>query len=284
MGRYRKIDPRIWNDERFRAFSDDGKLAFLFVLTHPSMTALGAMRATIEGLAAEMRWPPRRFSDAISEARSQAMLDVDERALFVGVRNFLRYNEPEGPNSVAKAWVEALDLIPECPAKTALISRCRAYLDARSKKFRDALPDAIWDAFPAAIREASPIQEPEPEPEPEQEQEQEQDASRRAHARAGGGHDDLEDFRGKLAAQLGLPRIRIGKNPGRVVSSFRRWLDIGLEEDLLAECVRIAREKGITPGHLSWWAGWIDTVSDQELERLVLQRRSYASHPAPVEP
>ena len=31
--RYRKIDPRIWNDEKFRQFSDRAKLAFLFVLT-----------------------------------------------------------------------------------------------------------------------------------------------------------------------------------------------------------------------------------------------------------
>ena len=45
VARYRKIDPRVWNDEKFVSFSDDGKLAFLFVLTHPSMTAIGAMRA-----------------------------------------------------------------------------------------------------------------------------------------------------------------------------------------------------------------------------------------------
>lgn len=36
MASYRKIDPRIWNDERFRVLTDSGKLAFLFVLTHPS--------------------------------------------------------------------------------------------------------------------------------------------------------------------------------------------------------------------------------------------------------
>ena len=54
MGRYRKIDPRIWNDEAFRALSDRGKLVFLFILTHPHMTSLGAMRASTLGLAAEL--------------------------------------------------------------------------------------------------------------------------------------------------------------------------------------------------------------------------------------
>jgi hypothetical protein len=178
MARYRKIDPRIWNDEKFRRFSDDGKLGFLFVLTHPAMTAVGAMRGTEAGLAAELGWTLERTADAMSGAIAEGMLDVDREASFVGVRNFLRYNEPEGPNSVAKAWIEALDLIPECDGKRRLISRCRAYLDERTKKFRDALPDAIWDAFPDAIRHASPIQEQ------EQEQEQEPTASRRGARRA----------------------------------------------------------------------------------------------------
>src|SRR5690348_1070413 len=114
MARYRKIDPRVWNDEKFRSFSDDAKLGFLFVLTHPAMTALGAMRATAAGLAAEMGWQVERFVDAIQDAIRQAMLDVNGKASFIAAKNFLRYNEPEGPNSVAKAWIAALDLIPEC--------------------------------------------------------------------------------------------------------------------------------------------------------------------------
>lgn len=47
MARYRKIDSRIWNDAKFRELSDNGKLVFLMLLTHPSMTSLGAMRATV---------------------------------------------------------------------------------------------------------------------------------------------------------------------------------------------------------------------------------------------
>jgi hypothetical protein len=173
MARYRKIDTRIWNDEKFRAFSDDAQLAFFFVLTHPSMTALGAMRGTIAGLAAEKGWQVGRFADAIRDAIREGMLEVNEKACFIAARNFLRYNEPEGPNSVSKAWVEALDLIPECPEKRVLIARCHTYLYTRSKKFRDAMPDGIWhvfkDAMPDAKSDASPI----PEQEPEQEQEQE---------------------------------------------------------------------------------------------------------------
>jgi len=162
MARYRKIDPRVWNDEKFRTLSDRGKLAFLFVLTHPAMTCLGAMRATFEGLAAELRWPFATFVDAIGEGIAHTMIEANRDASFIGLPNFLKYNEPEGPNSVTKAWPNALDLIPECHEKGRLLLRCRTYLEAKSEEFRGTMGDTIWNvlAIPSAILE----QEQQPEP------------------------------------------------------------------------------------------------------------------------
>ena len=68
MAIYRKIDTRIWNDAKFNALSPNGKLAFLFILTNPNMTALGAMRATVEGLSAELRIPAEAFLEVFGEA------------------------------------------------------------------------------------------------------------------------------------------------------------------------------------------------------------------------
>lgn len=173
--RYRKIDTRIWNDENFQAFSDDGKLAFIFLLTHPHMTAIGAMRATIPGLAAELGWPLKRFRTAIQAPLSKAMVEINERACYLALPKFLRYNEPEGPNSVTKAWPQALNLIPECPEKATLITRCQTYLNGRSDAFRLAIGDAMGHAMPDGISDAKskpcPIQEQEPEQEPEQNKE-----------------------------------------------------------------------------------------------------------------
>lgn len=171
MARFRKVDTKIWNDEKFRGLSDDSKFAFFFVLTHPNLTALGAMRGTLPGLAAELNWPIKRFCAAIQPLRMQRMVEVSEEVAWVCLPKFLRYNEPEGPNSVKKAWVAALDLLPECPEKQELVQRCRTYLLAKSDDFRHAMGDAIWDAFGVGISDAksypSPIQEPEQEPEPE---------------------------------------------------------------------------------------------------------------------
>ena len=132
MARYRKIDTRIWNDEKFASLSDNGKLVFLFVLTHPHLTALGAMRATLPGLAAELGWTERRLSEAFQEAFRKGLFEHDSQACFVGLPNFLRYNGPESPN-VVKSWAAAVDLIPECMIKQQLLQRVKAFAEAFRK-------------------------------------------------------------------------------------------------------------------------------------------------------
>ena len=158
MGKYRKVDPRIWNDEKFVGMSDKGKLVFFMLLTHPNMTALGAMRATIPGLAAEIGWPEKAFREAFGEAFAKAMVKHDEKASLIVLPNFLKYNRPESPN-VVKAWETSLDLLPECRLKDELIQHVKAFAEALSKGFTKALPEAFAKTIPKAM----PIQEQEQE-------------------------------------------------------------------------------------------------------------------------
>ena len=161
MSRYRKIDPRIWNDSKFRELSDSGKLVFFMLLTHPNMTALGAMRATLSGLAEELGWLPEAFREAFREACAKGMAEHDPKACFVALPKFLKYNPPESPN-VIKAWVSALDLLPECGLKTLVIARAKGFAEGMSEAFAKALPEAFAKGMPYQ----------------EQEQEQEQEEAR----------------------------------------------------------------------------------------------------------
>lgn len=147
MARYRKIDPRIWNDSKFRGLSDNGKLAFLFLLTHPHMTSLGAMRATIGGLAEELGWSAEAFREAFREAFAKGMAEADFEARLIALPNFIRYNVPESPN-VIKAWVGALDLLPECRLKTRVIARAKGFAEGLGEAFAKALPEAFAKAMP----------------------------------------------------------------------------------------------------------------------------------------
>lgn len=157
MSRYRKVDPRIWNDAKFMALSNHAKLVFFYLLTHPHMTALGAMRSTPSGLAEELGWPPEAFRKAFAEVIDKGMAEHDQRACLIALPKFLRYNQPESPN-VVKAWVGALDLLPECDLKTAVVTRAGA--------IADDMPDAFGKAFREAFGKTCPNQEPKQKPKP----------------------------------------------------------------------------------------------------------------------
>lgn len=147
MARYRKVDSRIWNDEKFVALSDDGQLLFLFLLTHPHQTALGAMRGSLPGLASEKGWLTERLSEAFAEALSKGMVRRDEKASCIWLPNFLKYNRPENPN-VVKAWGSSADLIPECSLKILCIQSAKDFLKAFKEPFREAFAEVFGECLP----------------------------------------------------------------------------------------------------------------------------------------
>ncbi len=161
--KYRKVSPIIWHDEKFRTFTDDGKLAFLFLLTHPAMTPVGAMRGTLAGLAAELGWPQRRLERALAPAIHAGMVTVNPTAAFVGLSRFLRHNPPDNPN-VARFWVSIIvEHVPECRERHALVDACRAALTG---SFLEAFDRALSEAFPQGLPEPlpQPLGQPSPQP------------------------------------------------------------------------------------------------------------------------
>jgi hypothetical protein len=142
MARYAKVDRRIWNDARFRSLSERGKLVFLFALTHPSLTMLGAMRATVPGLAAELEMPSEAFAEAFGEALSKGIVKHDPQASCLWFPNFAKYNKPESPN-VIRAWPDAFDLIPECGLKWQLLEQLKTFVEGLSEGFREAFAEGF---------------------------------------------------------------------------------------------------------------------------------------------
>lgn len=154
---YRKIDTKIWNDEKFNSLSDDAKLVWFFLLTHPGLTSLGAMRATIQGLAAELKRSEKRFRIPFEELLKRGMVKVDETAFTILIPNFLKYNPPDNPN-VVKSWVRVLDRIPEGRLKDELLQGVMCVLEGYGEPYRE------------------PFRNPMPKQEQEQELEQEQES------------------------------------------------------------------------------------------------------------
>ncbi len=139
MAHYRKIDIRIWLDKKFNALSSDSQFVFLYLLTHPQLTALGAMRSTVPGLSAELDWPLDRFEAAFEALCQQELVAIDKKACFVWAMNFLKYNPPESPN-VVKSWGTCLEYLPECDLKNNLIQKTHNFLKSLPTTFQEALP------------------------------------------------------------------------------------------------------------------------------------------------
>lgn len=170
MARYRKIDVRMWNDRKFRELSDNAKLVFILLLTHPGTTQIGTIRTRVSNLADELGWQRDAMSHAIQEATLNGMIDADEKAGLMVINNFLKYNAPSSPNAF-KSWRELIDLMPECDLLDRHVASLKAFVDSLSTGMRNAIPNDLMDAIKDAILRVN--EQPSRIQEQEQEQEQE---------------------------------------------------------------------------------------------------------------
>jgi len=185
--KYRKICPKIWNDAKFVSMSDNGKLVFFFLLTHPHMTPLGAMRATVAGLASEMGWTVKGFGDAIQEAITHGMVKANAKASCIAIPKFLKYNQPESVN-VVKAWVGCIDDIPECDLKDECFLSAKTQMESKSVAFAEAFRYAFGDSYVMTTVMPCGIQEQ------EQEQYQEQEPEHKKEKTTPDSSEDFDQF------------------------------------------------------------------------------------------
>ncbi len=144
--RYRKISVQIWNDERVERLSDDAKLGFIFVLTHPLMTGIGAARLSIPGLSAERGWDSKKGEKAFGEAFREGLLEYDEKRCLLWAPNFLKHNKPESPN-VVKSWQWIPVTLPDCPLKYKIFQSVKAFTEGLSEDFAKALPEVFREGY-----------------------------------------------------------------------------------------------------------------------------------------
>jgi hypothetical protein len=130
MARYRKIDPRIWNDEKFVTFDPLEKLVWFALLTHPLMTPMGAgviypgvldnvLGNTLERCFRCQRPCTQHSAETYLETFRDRSLIYRDRELII-VKNYLLYNLPDNPNQLV-SWIGACEELP------------------RSERFRDLL-------------------------------------------------------------------------------------------------------------------------------------------------
>jgi len=156
--RYRKIDPRIWKDEKFIAQGVFIKLTILYCLTSSQTNRIGIFNFSPSMAAEDLETFPETFLKGLKKVCETFGWTYDEIYRVLYIPTWFKYNCPENPN-VLKACLSDLHEIP----KTPLLQEFKANL-----KY---LPETFHQTF----KEGLPKPSPKPSPNQEQEQEQEQD-------------------------------------------------------------------------------------------------------------
>jgi hypothetical protein len=168
--RYRKIEVRMWGDEKFRTLSPmppSGQGLWLFLLTGPHTGPIpGLFRAGRAALAEELGWTQEAFEKAFEEVFRLGIAKADWGARVVWIPNAIKCNLPQSPN-VITSWAGEWRLIPECSLKAEAYMTIESVLCESGEAFRKA--------FDKACRK--PSVKPMPNQEQEQEQEQEEKPS-----------------------------------------------------------------------------------------------------------
>jgi hypothetical protein len=160
--RYRKIEVRMWGDEKFRDLSPlepSGQSLWLFLLTGPHTGPIpGLFKAGRAALAEELGWPQEAFDKAFEEVFSKGMAKADWAARVVWIRNAVKCNPPQSPN-VITSWRSEWQLIPECGLKNEAYNVLKSTAYSAGVAFRMAFDKA----FAKLSTKTSPNQEQEQE-------------------------------------------------------------------------------------------------------------------------
>lgn len=153
--KYRKIDPRIWRDERFARLSASDKLIALYCLTAQS-NRCGIFVFSPAMAAEEIGTLPQTFREGFRNVCAALRWRWDEERRVLYFPTWWKYNPPENANVLA-GNLKDMDDLPETPLLIEFYDNLRY------------LPGGLGGTFRERCPKPSPIQEQ------EQEQEQEQD-------------------------------------------------------------------------------------------------------------
>jgi hypothetical protein len=139
---FRKIDPRIWGDAKFRRLSDDAKLLWMYLLTNNHLTNLpGVFHAWPETMGRDIGWSgddPQnfRFETAFKEITDLKMAIYDDTGGLIYIPRAYFFNLPDNLN-VVKGWAVWFFQLPECPLRERILNDFKHNLERYRKGYSE---------------------------------------------------------------------------------------------------------------------------------------------------
>ena len=111
---YRKIDTRIWNDEKFRKLSPEAQRMYLYLLTSPHSTPWGAYIIDDLYIQADLSMQPGKIKSCWDELATRSLTVRCKKTRLVCFPNWFRYNPPPNEKS-ANACIKGILDLPRSP-------------------------------------------------------------------------------------------------------------------------------------------------------------------------
>ena len=156
MSRYRKIDTKIWTDEKFRQLTNDSKYFFVYLLTSPHSTAWGAYVLDDLYIQADLGYSPAKIKTCWEEIVKSNMVLRCNVTRLICFPNWFKYNLPTNQKSLMACIRGILDM----PRSSILSRFCK---------------ESTWVSEQLANLNLTVSEKLEDEQDQEQEQEQEQE-------------------------------------------------------------------------------------------------------------
>lgn len=144
MSHYGKVYSRIWAHSQFRRWSDDVRLAALYLLTCPHRTTEGLFRLPIAFACHELGWPAERTDAAITDLEAAGFVAIDRDTDLVLICKALRWDSPNGEKSI-KGAVNKLRDLPESPLRDRFLGEADRLCEPLARAIRD---DLGWTRSP----------------------------------------------------------------------------------------------------------------------------------------
>lgn len=161
--RYRKIDPRIWTDERFRLLTGEQQRIALYALTAQS-NRIGLFSFSPGKACEDLGTLPSTFRKGFQKVCQALNWGWDSEARVLYLPTWWKYNQPENANNMI-GNLKDLDDLP----KTPLLEQFSSNTTCLSEGLSQTFSQTFAKRYPQRSLKRSASQEQ------EQEQEQEQD-------------------------------------------------------------------------------------------------------------
>ncbi len=101
------------------------------------MTSVGAMDASLAGLAEYLDWSREEFQKTFDVLVESGFVRYYKPALYLELPRFFEFEKPES-TKIVEYWKVALDRVPECDDKDRLVARLKSLATDLGKSYRKA--------------------------------------------------------------------------------------------------------------------------------------------------